>query len=98
MGSKVDNNSTKLEIIVEVVLKMLPHVLRMLEKMTYRRQYGCSRGGSGGGGGGGNGGGVEEVVVVEEMKAKSLTVEKTMMEQEGIREIFYVNGMKVLAF
>lgn len=94
MGSKVDNNSTKLEIIVEVVLKMLPHVLRMLEKMTYLRQYGCSRGGSGGGGGGG----VEEVVVVEEMKAKFLTVEKTMMEQEGIREIFYVNGMKVLAF
>lgn len=94
MGSKVDKNSTKLEIIVEVVLKMLPHVLRMLEKMTYLRQYGCSRGGSGGGGGGG----VEEVVVVEEMKAKFLTVEKTMMEQEGIREIFYVNGMKVLAF
>ena len=47
---------------------------------------------------------VEEVVVVEEAEAESLTVEKTMMveatmmEKEEIREIFYVNGMKLLAF
>lgn len=41
---------------------------------------------------------MEEVVVVEEVKTECLTVEKTMMEQEGIREIFYVNGIKVLAF
>ena len=59
MGSKVDKNSTKLEIVEEAVLKMLPHVLRMSENMTYLRQYGCPHGGGyrGGGGGSGKGGG-----------------------------------------
>ena len=54
MGSKVDKNSTKLEIVAEAVLKMLPRVLRMSEDMTYLRQYGCPHGGGGGGGGGGS--------------------------------------------
>ncbi|KAL0010532.1 hypothetical protein SO802_005640 [Lithocarpus litseifolius] len=53
MGSKVDKNSTKLEIVPEAVLKMLPHVLRMSEDMTYLRQYGCPHCSGGGGGGGG---------------------------------------------
>ena len=52
MASQVDNNSTKLEIVAESVLKMLPHILRMSNDMTYLRQYGCPRGGRKGGGGG----------------------------------------------
>ena len=61
MASQANNNSTKLEIFAEVVLKMPPHVLRMLDDMTYLRQYGyprgSRRGGGGGSGGGGKGGG-----------------------------------------
>ena len=85
-------------------MKILPHVLRMSEDMTYLNnidalvaalakeveEVAMEV--------------VEEVVVVEEAEAESLTVEKTMMveatmmEKEEIREIFYVNGMKLLAF
>ena len=85
-------------------MKILPHVLRMSENMTYLNnidalvaalakeveEVAMEV--------------VEEVVVVEEAEAESLTVEKTMMveatmmEKEEIREIFYVNGMKLLAF
>ena len=57
MASQVDNNSTKLEIVAESVLKILPHILRMSNDMTYLRQYGCPRGGRKGGGGGSDGGG-----------------------------------------
>ncbi|KAL4626276.1 hypothetical protein ACB092_05G084700 [Castanea dentata] len=46
MGSKVDHNSTKLEINADAVLKMLPYVLRLLEDMMYFRQYGCPHGGN----------------------------------------------------
>ena len=85
-------------------MKILPHVLRMLEDMTYLNNIDALVAASAkeveevamev----------VEEVVVVEEAEAESLTVEKTMMveatmmEKEEIREIFYVNGMKLLAF
>ena len=85
-------------------MKILPHVLRMSEDMTYLNNIDALVAASAkeveevamev----------VEEVVVVEEAEAESLTVEKTMMveatmmEKEEIREIFYVNGMKLLAF
>ena len=85
-------------------MKILPHVLRMSEDMTYLNnidalvaaaakeveEVAMEV--------------VEEVVVVEEAEAECLTVEKTMMveatmmEKEEIREIFYINGMKLLAF
>ena len=85
-------------------MKILPHVLRMSEDMTYLNNIDALVAASAkeveevamev----------VEEVVVVEEAEAESLTVEKTMMveatmmEKEEIREIFYVNEMKLLAF
>ena len=81
-------------------MKILPHVLRMSEDMTYLNNIDALVAASAKE--------VEEVamevVVVEEAEAESLTVEKTMMveatmmEKEEIREIFYVNGMKLLAF
>ena len=79
-------------------MKILPHVLRMLEDMTYLNNIDALVAASAKE--------VEEVAmeVVEEAEAESLTVEKTMMveatmmEKEEIREIFYVNGMKLLAF
>ena len=57
MASQANNNSTKLEIFAEAILKMPPHVLWMLDDMTYLRQYGCPRSGRRGGGGGSGGGG-----------------------------------------
>ena len=85
-------------------MKILPHVLRMSEDMTYLNNIDALVAASAkeveevamev----------VEDVVVVEEAEAESLTVEKTMMveatmmEKEEIREIFYVNEMKLLAF
>ena len=85
-------------------MKILPHVLRMSEDMTYLNNIDALVAASAKE--------VEEVamevvvevVVVELAEAESLTVEKTMMveatmmEKEEIREIFYVNGMKLLAF
>ena len=79
-------------------MKILPHVLRMSEDMTYLNNIDALVAASAKE--------VEEVAmeVVEEAEAESLTVEKTMMveatmmEKEEIREIFYVNGMKLLAF
>ena len=85
-------------------MKILPHVLRMSEDMTYLNNIDALVAAAAkdvevvamev----------VEVVVVVEEAEAESLTVEKTMMveatmmEKEEIREIFYVNEMKLLAF
>ena len=79
-------------------MKILPHVLRMSEDMTYLNNIDALVAASAKE--------VEEVAmeVVEEAEAESLTVEKTMMveatmmEKEEIREIFYVNEMKLLAF
>ena len=79
-------------------MKILPHVLRMSEDMTYLNNIDALVAASAKE--------VEEVAmeVVEEAEAESLTVEKTMMveatmmEKEEIREIFYINGMKLLAF
>ena len=85
-------------------MKILPHVIRMSEDMTYLNNIDALGAAAAKEGAEVAMEVVEEVVVVEEAEAESLTVEKmmmveaTMMEKEEIREIFYVNGMKLLAF
>ena len=85
-------------------MKILPHVLRMSEDMTYLNNIDALVAASAKEVEEVAKEVVEEVVVVEEAEAECLTVEKTMMveatmmEKEEIREIFYVNGMKLLAF